>query len=80
MTKISNEIAYEIVNSPSLDDYVIGTKTPNSNKPTKNFSMKEVDKSLVYVCNAIVFEAEITFSGLSSCLNTINFNKILNLK
>jgi hypothetical protein len=42
MTKISNVIAYEIVNSPSLADYVIGTKTPNSNKPTKNFSMQGI--------------------------------------
>jgi len=40
----------------------------------KNYSMMEVDKSLVYICNAIVFEAEITFTGLTSCINTNIFN------
>lgn len=39
----------------------------------KNFSMTEVDKSLVYICNAIVLDAEVTFSGVSSCIKTINF-------
>lgn len=42
MTKISNTIAYEIVNSPSANDYVIGTKTPESSKPTRNFSMEAI--------------------------------------
>lgn len=40
----------------------------------KNYSMQEVNKSLVYICNAIVFEAEITFTGLTSCINTNIFN------
>ena len=39
----------------------------------KNYSMRTESESLVYVCNAIVLEAEITFSGLSSCSNKIQF-------
>ena len=39
-----------------------------------NYSMRKVDESLVYVCNAIVFESDIVFSGLSSCIQTIQFN------
>jgi hypothetical protein len=40
----------------------------------KNFSMKEIDSSLVYICNAIELNASITFSGISSCINTNIFN------
>jgi len=39
----------------------------------KNYSMRTESESLVYICNAIVLEAEITFSGLSSCINKIQF-------
>lgn len=39
----------------------------------KNYSMRTESESLVYICNAIVLEAEITFSGLSSCINEIQF-------
>jgi hypothetical protein len=40
----------------------------------KNYSMRQVDDSLVYICNAIVLDAEITFSGVSSCINQNIFN------
>jgi hypothetical protein len=40
----------------------------------KNYSMREVDKSLVYVCNAIVLNTEITFTGTTTCINTKIFN------
>lgn len=40
----------------------------------KNYSMREVDKSLVYVCNAIVLDIDLTFSGVSSCVQQIDFN------
>lgn len=39
-----------------------------------NYSMREIEKSLVYICNAIVITADITFTGLTSCLNQIQFN------
>lgn len=42
MTKISNKIAYQIVNSISSQDYVIGTKGQPSNLPTHNFSMEGI--------------------------------------
>jgi hypothetical protein len=37
------------------------------------YSMREVDKSLVYICNAIVLKAEITFNNHTSCLSEIKF-------
>lgn len=39
----------------------------------KKYSLREDKKNLLFICNAIVLEAEITFSGVSSCLRTINF-------
>ena len=39
----------------------------------KKYSLREEKKSLVFICNAIVLDAEITFSGVSSCLRTIKF-------
>jgi hypothetical protein len=74
---------FKLILQPILDNLIKAltmsgiSRYDNTNFRTqrvKNFAMKEVDKSLVYICNAIVFEAEITFSGISSCLNTINFN------
>jgi hypothetical protein len=38
------------------------------------YSMREVDKTLVYICNAIIIKAEITFNNFSSCLSEIKFN------
>lgn len=51
-----------------FDDRNIRTK-----RVTK-YSMRENDKSLIFICNAIVINAEITFSNVSSCLQTIKFN------
>lgn len=42
MTKISNTVAYSIVNSISLQDYVIGSRGEPSNLPTNNFSMQGI--------------------------------------
>ena len=39
----------------------------------KNYSMNEVSESLVFVCNAIVIDLDLTFSGVSSCIQQINF-------
>jgi hypothetical protein len=78
-----HDFDFKLILQPILDNLIKSldrsgiSRYDNTNFRTqrvKNFAMKEVDKSLVYICNAIVFEAEITFSGISSCLNTINFN------
>jgi hypothetical protein len=37
------------------------------------FSLQEVDKTLSYICNAIVLEAEIKFLNTTNCLNKIHF-------
>jgi hypothetical protein len=74
---------FNLILQPILDNLIKAldrsgiSRYDNTNFRTqrvKNYSMNQVDESLVYICNAIVFEAEVTFSGLSSCLNTINFN------
>lgn len=40
----------------------------------KNYSMRNEIESLVFVCNAIVLDIDLTFSGISSCINTNIFN------
>jgi len=40
----------------------------------KNYSMLNAKKSLIYVCNAIVFDAEITFMAGFCINNNIQFN------
>lgn len=37
------------------------------------FSLQEVDKTLSYICNAIVLETEIKFTNTTNCLNKIHF-------
>jgi len=39
----------------------------------KKYSLREEKKNLVFICNAITLDADITFSGISSCLQTIQF-------
>jgi len=39
----------------------------------KNYSMNTTEDSLVFVCNAIVIDIDLIFSGVSSCIQTINF-------
>lgn len=60
--------AFEQSGISRFDDRNIKTK-----RVTK-YSMRENDKSLIFICNAIVINAEITFSNLSNCLQQINFN------
>lgn len=40
----------------------------------KNYSMQEVNKSLTYVCNAIVLDLDLTLGGFTQCLQNINYN------
>lgn len=74
---------YDVILQPILDNLLLAlnqsgiSRYDNSNFTTqriKNYSMREEKKSLVFICNAIVLDAEITFSGISSCLQTITFN------
>jgi hypothetical protein len=37
------------------------------------FSLQEVDKTISYVCNAIILECEIKFTNTTNCFNVINF-------
>jgi hypothetical protein len=77
-----HEYDYDIILQPILDNLLIGleqsgiSRYDNKNfktKRVKNYSMRN-EESLVFICNAIVLDSEITFSGISSCLQTINFN------
>ncbi len=79
-----HEYDFKLILQPILDNLLIAlnqsgiSRYDDTNFKTqriKKFSMREeLDKSLIYVCNAIVLDAEITFSGISSCLQQINFN------
>ena len=39
----------------------------------KNYSSRNENETLVFICNAIVLDAEITISGTSDCIVNINF-------
>ena len=39
----------------------------------KNYAMNTTEDSLVFICNAIVIDIDLTFSGISSCIQKINF-------
>jgi len=79
-----HEYDFKLILQPILDNLLIAleqsgiSRYDNTNfktKRVKKFSMREeLDKSLVFICNAIVLDAEITFSGISTCLKTIQFN------
>ena len=79
-----HEYDYKVILQPILDNLLIAlTQSGISRYDDKNFgtqrikkfSMREeVDKNLVFICNAIVLDATITFSGISSCLQDIQFN------
>ena len=74
---------YNVILQPICDNLITALKqsgisrfddTNYKTKRVKNYSFREDEKvSLVYICNAIVLDADITFSGISSCLQTINF-------
>ena len=78
-----HEYDFKLILQPIFDNLLIAlqqsgiSRMDDTNFITqrvKNYSMREVDKSLVYICNAIIFETSITFSGISSCTQTIQFN------
>lgn len=75
---------FDLILQPIADNLIIAlensgiSRINTQNIRTKRvprYSMREVDKSLVYICNAIVITADITFTGLTSCVNqNIQFN------
>jgi hypothetical protein len=78
-----HEYDFKLILQPILDNLLIAlsqsgiSRYSDDNFKTqrvKNYSMREEDNSLVFICNAIVLDAEITFSGQSTCLQTIQFN------
>ena len=78
-----HEWDYKVVLQPILDNLLIALENSyismydDSNFRTqrvKKYSMRSENESLVYVCNAIVLNADITFYG-NKCLNqSIQFN------
>lgn len=79
-----HEYDFKLILQPILDNLLIALKQSgisrynDSNFKTqrvKNYNLRQTEtESLVYICNAIVLDAEITFSGQSTCLQTIQFN------
>jgi len=77
-----HEYDYNVILQPICDNLIKALKlsgisffddTKLRTRRVKNFSTRNESESLIYICNAIVFEAEIKFIG-NTCLNTINFN------
>ncbi len=78
-----HEFDYKVILQPICDNLITALKQSGISRfddsdfrtqRVKNYSMRKEDESIIYICNAIVFEAKITFSGISSCLNEIDFN------
>ena len=78
-----HEYDFKLILQPILDNLLIALEQSGisrydnqqfTTQRVKNYSMREAEKSLVYICNAIVFESTITFSGLSTCIQEIQFN------
>jgi len=77
-----HEYDYKLILQPIADNLInaltnsgisrIDDKTIRTQR-VKNYSMREVDKSLVYICNAIIIESDVIFSGISSCIQEIQF-------
>lgn len=66
---IANNLVKALTNSgiSRFDD-----RSLKSSRITK-YSMRNEDKSLIFICNSIVINANITFSNVSSCLQQIQF-------
>jgi len=78
-----HEYDYKLILQPILDNLLqalsqSGISRYNDNdfrtQRIKNYSTRDIDESLVYVCNALVLETQIIFSGISSCIQEIQFN------
>jgi hypothetical protein len=79
-----HEFDFKLILQPIVDNLLLALQQSGisrysdgnfTTQRVKKFSMREeINKNLVFICNAIVLDAEITFSGISSCLQTIQFN------
>ena len=76
-----HEFDYNKVLQPILDNLLIGLKQSGFSRiddkvlktqRVKNYSTRNQDESLIYICNAIVLDAEITFTD--GCLQKIFYN------
>jgi hypothetical protein len=75
-----HEWDYKIILQPILDNLLQILKLSGISRyddrnfrtqRVKNYSMRNADESLVFICNAIVLDSSITFSGTSTCINNI---------
>jgi hypothetical protein len=80
-----HEYDYNVILQPILDNLLIALtqsgisrydNTTFRTRRVKNYNVRETEtESLVFICNAIVLNSDITFSGISNCINTnIDFN------
>lgn len=75
-----HEYDYNIILQPILDNLLIALTQSGISRyddrtfrtrRVKNYNVRGTEtESLVFICNAIVFNADITFSGINSCINT----------
>jgi len=79
-----HEYDYKLILQPILDNLLTALSKSGISRyndadfdtqRVKKYSMRSESESLVYICNAIVLDAEITFSGVSTCIKTNIFNK-----
>ena len=68
---------YDKILQPICDNLILALKNSGIseiNEKTikyqrvKNYSMNEVDESLIYICNAIILNLDVTFIGESNCV------------
>jgi len=74
---------YKLILQPILDNLLIALRlsgisryddTSFRTRRVKKYSMRSEDENLQFICNAIVLNAEITFSGVSTCIKEDIFN------
>jgi len=73
---------YNVILQPICDNLLIALQnsgisryddTNFKSRRVKNYSVVTSENSLVFICNAIVLDIDLTFSGVSSCIQEINF-------
>lgn len=78
-----HQFDYDVILQPICDNLLIALENSGISRidnrtirtrRVKKYSLREVNETLVYICNAIVIDAEIIFSGLSTCIAPIKFN------
>ena len=76
-----HEFAYNNILQPVCDNFLkvlqltsLFNRSDVVTQRIKNYSMRDASKTLVYICNAIVFKANIKFQGGICLPKTIDFN------